>query len=69
MIAAELLAPSVFAFIGGVSAIQAIVLVGLLVSTSLLFMVMQNEYSTKKSFMLSAGMYVLMGGYAFLMLN
>jgi hypothetical protein len=68
MIATGIAAPTTLAFIGGISGMEVILLVGLLVSCSILFVAMQNEYSTGKSLMLTAGLYVAMALWGIMLL-
>jgi uncharacterized protein (DUF983 family) len=63
------LGPTTFAIIGGIGAMEVIILIGLLVSCSILFVAMQNELSTRRSLLVTAGLYVSMAVYSIVMLN
>lgn len=69
MPATGLAAPTTFAFIGGISGLTIALLVGLLISCSILFVAIQNEFSTGKSFLITAGLYIAMAVYAVVLMN
>lgn len=69
MVAPGLAAPTTFAFIGGIGSLEIVILIGLLVSCSILFVAIQNELSTGKSLIVSIGLYIMMAGYAVVLLN
>lgn len=69
MVAIGLAALTTLAFIGGIGALEIAVLVGLLISCSLIFIAVSNELSKNRSLMVSAGLYVVMAAYSLLLLN
>jgi hypothetical protein len=69
MVALGLAAPTTVAFIGGIGLLEIAVLVGLLVSCSILFIGINNELTTSRSLLVSVSLYVVMAAYALILLN
>ncbi|QLH82357.1 hypothetical protein [Halosimplex pelagicum] len=69
MVALGLAAPTTLAFIGGIGLLEIAILVGLLVSCSILFIGINNELSTGRSLLVSLALYVGMAAYAIILLN